>query len=274
MMRLREAFWPWTDIWIRSQWRVQHHCDTGQGRLLDPASKAIASGTPDECVELAKRLAPSAGARRGAILLHGLWDYPGIMRPLERALRMRGWAVANLGYPSLRRSVAAHGATASLAAQALAEDGAAEIAFIGHSLGGLVSREAMARAATDGWHPGRLVLIGSPAYGSIIAAHAQSIRGYRTVVGACAPAITAEGAAAIPLPTAKEVLVIAGGTGGSGFNPLLHGDNDGLITVVETRMPEHETEFRLVRSIHRNLPIKSATISACISFLTARAVDT
>jgi pimeloyl-ACP methyl ester carboxylesterase len=268
MMRLREAFWPWADIWIRSGWRVQLHCATGRARLLDPSGMVIAAGTPDECTTQAKRLPPSAGARRAAILLHGLWNYPGIMHPLAQAQETQGWAVANLGYPSLRLPLAAHGAAASLAAQALADDGAVEIAFVGHSLGGLVARTAMASAATSGWNAGPLVLIGSPAYGSVIAGRAKNIPGYETLVGACAPAVTPEGAAAVPLPIAKEVLVIAGGTGGRGFNPLLRGDNDGLIAVAETRMPEHETGVRLVRSIHKTLPVKPATISACINFLT------
>jgi hypothetical protein len=265
--RLREAFWAWGDIWLRSHWRVQRHCVTGRARLLDPAGKVVCSGEPEDCIARARALAPSAGRRRAAVVLHGLWDYPGVMRKLARALEAQGWAVANLGYPSLRLNVVAHAAAASLAARALAEDSGAEIDFVGYSLGGLVARTAMARAAAEGWRPGKLVLIGSPAQGSAFAKRFRDVPGYRTVTGACGPDVTPEGAAAVPPPVAKDVLVIAGGTGGRGFNPLLRGDNDGLIAVAETRLPGYETGFRLVRSIHKDLPAQPATIAACTGFL-------
>ena len=70
-------------------------------------------------------------------------------------------------------------------------------------------------------------------------------------------------------PVTQDVLVIAGGTGGRGFNHLLRGDNDGLIAVAETRMPGYETAFQMVRSVHKNLPVQPATIAACLSFLAA-----
>lgn len=274
MRRLQEAFWAWSDIWIRSQWKVQLHCLTGQARLLDPAGRVIANGTAETCAVQAKALAPSAGRQRAAVVLHGMWDYPGATRKLAHALEAQGWAVANLGYPSLRLPLAAHGAAAALAAQALAEDGAETVDFVGYSLGGLVARTAMARAVSEGWCPGKLVLIGSPAQGSAFARRFRRVLGYKTVTGPCGPDVTPEGAAAIPPPVTKDVLIIAGGTGKHGFNPLLHGDNDGLIAVAETRMPGHESGFRLVRSIHKNLPVQPATISACVSFLTVAAAAT
>jgi pimeloyl-ACP methyl ester carboxylesterase len=268
MMRMREVIWQWRDVWIRSGWKVQLHHANQRARLLDPSGMIVIAGTQDECTALAKKLAPSTRARRAVVLLHGLWNYPGIMHPLARALETRGWAVANFGYPSLRLPVAAHGTAASLVARALADDGATEIAFIGHSLGGLVARTAIADAVHAGWTAGRLILIGSPAYGSSVAKLCKNFPGYETLIGACAPMVTPKGARAIPPPAVDDVLVIAGGTGGRGFNPLLRGDNDGLISVAETRMLQHETQFQLVHSTHNNLPLAPATLAACVDFLT------
>jgi pimeloyl-ACP methyl ester carboxylesterase len=220
-----------------------------------------------ECIALAEKSAPSAKARRAAVLLHGLWNCPAIMTRLEAGLLAQGWAVANVGYPSMRRGLSAHGAAAASAALALARDGAASISFIGHSLGGLVARTAVAQAASQGWAPGRLVLIGSPAGGSAIAGRFHNTPGYETVIGPCGAAVTPKGAAEVALPVCGEVLVIAGGTGGRGYNPLLRGDNDGLIAVAETRLPHHETGFLLTRSLHKNLPTKPETIAACVEFL-------
>jgi hypothetical protein len=77
----------------------------------------------------------------------------------------------------------------------------------------------------------------------------------------------------IPPPICREVLVIAGGNGRSGYNPLIPGDNDGLIAVAETRMPGHETQFLLVRSRHKSLPVRPETIAACGQFLSSGHLD-
>ena len=122
-------------------------------------------------------------------------------------------------------------------------------------------------AATQGWRPGRLVLVGSPAQGSAIAGRFQNAPGYGKITGPCGAAVTPAGAATVPVPDCKGVLVIAGGTGNWGYNPLLRGDNDGLIAVAETRLPGHEAGFLLTRARHRSLPAKPETISACVSFL-------
>jgi len=265
--RLSKAFGPWRDIWIRSGWRVQIHSVTGRARTLNAQKTCVAFGLPEECIRIAARSAPSARAKRAAVFLHGLWDYPGMMTKLASAVQAEGWAVANVGYPSTRLPLAEHGAAASLAARALAEDGAEEISFVGFSLGGLVALNAMAYAEMDGWHPGRLVLIGSPARGSALAEQFQNVPGYRTIVGSCGREVTPAGATAILEPACEDIMVIAGGTGGSGYNPLIPGDNDGLIAVKETRMKHRETAFLLLHSIHKLLPLQPETISACCRFL-------
>jgi len=272
--RFGEAFGPWRDVWLRSGWRVQIHCVTGQGRTLNARGTRVALGPAEECIAIAARSAPSAGHKRAVVLLHGLWDYTGIMSRLAGALQAEGFAVANVSYPSMRLSLVAHAAAAGRVAGALAEDGAGEISFIGHSLGGLVARAAMADAAMEGCRAGRLVLIGSPARGSAVARRFQNVPGYRTVVGGCSHAVTPAGAMQIAPPVCREVLVIAGGTGGGGYNPLISGDNDGLIAVSETRMPDYETGFLLLRAPHRSLATRPETAAACRQFLSGGRVGT
>ena len=266
-MRRIEAFGPWGDVWLRAGWRVQRHAATGQARLLAPDAAYIAAGKLEDCVARAEKYAPRLGARRAAVLLHGLWHHSGIMQGLQAVLEAQGWAVANINYPSLRQPLAAHAAAAGQVAQVLGQDGAAEIAFVGHSLGGLVARTAMAGAAAQGWRPGRLVLLGSPAQGSAIAGRFQNAPGYSRITGPCGVALTPAGAARVAMPACRGVLVVAGGTGNWGYNPLLRGDNDGLISVAETRLPGYETGFLLTRARHRSLPAKAETITASVRFL-------
>jgi len=189
------------------------------------------------------------------------------MVPLADALSDAGWAVANIGYPSTRLPIAAHARAASAAARALAEDGAREIDFVGHSMGGLVARAALARATGDGWSPGGLVLVGTPARGSAMASVLCHLPGYGSLLGEGGVSVTTQGAAAIPLPHCTRAAIIAGGNGARGFNPLLNGDNDATVTVAETRMPGIENAFLLVRAMHNALISDRATAAATLSFL-------
>ena len=266
--RMLGAFQHWADIWARSGWKVQIHYRTGAARVLDPAHAIVRAGTEAECLEAAAVLAPSARVAKAAILLHGLGHHPGGMDRLTSVLGEAGWAVANVGYPSLRRPVEAHAAAASRIARAMVEDGAASISMVGHSLGGLVARSAMARAAADGWTPGRLVLLGSPARGAAIADVLKSLTAYQMITGSCGQAVTAAGAASVPVPDCQGILIVAGGNGGRGFNPLLRGDNDGVVSVHETHLPDGtECDFVLVPSLHPSLAAHTLAVTATLVFL-------
>jgi pimeloyl-ACP methyl ester carboxylesterase len=265
--RIARGFAPWRDVWVRSTWRVQLQCVTGHARLLDPARRVVAEGNEGECLEEAARRAPHARRRRGVVLLHGILNDPSIMLRAAHACVAAEWAVANVGYPSTRLPLAAHAAAASQAARALAEDGATEISFIGHSLGGLVAASAMARAAADGWAPGRLVLVGTPARGSTMAGMLRRLPGYTAFLGPCGEVLTQAGAAGVAWPHGRQIAVIAGGNGRRGFNPLLAGDNDFTVTVAETRLGARESGFLRVRALHNGLAEHRETIGAALSFL-------
>jgi len=261
-----EGLTPWGDVWLRSGWTVQQHARTRAARLRDPVGQVVVRGTAAECVAQAERLASSASTRRAVILLHGLWHHRGVMQRLEGALAAKGWAATNVGYSSRLRLFDEHAATVSRIARTLTEDGATDIAFIGHSLGGLVARAAMALAAQDGWRPGPLVVIGSPAHGAqFVKTYLEPIPLCKTAIGACRPVLIPN--QLVPLPVTDRVFVIAGGNAGLGYNPLIDGDNDWLIGVDETRLPGFESRFLLVPAMHRTLPGRDETIAASVAFL-------
>ncbi len=256
----------WTDVWVRSGWRVQRRTVTGAVRVLDPARRVVATGPLPHCLAAAQAMAPSAGRDRAVILLHGLGQGRFVMRRMERMLGAAGWAVANVGYPSLRRPLEDHAEAVRHVARALHDDGARQVALVGHSLGGLIALTAAAHAARDGWPLGRIVLIGSPAQGSAIANRMKNFPPFRLLAGDCGQAVTPAEAAKIPIPPA-EIAVIAGGNGRRGFNPFLKGDNDGIVSVAETRLPGAETDFLLLPAVHTMLPRRRATAAATLRFL-------
>jgi pimeloyl-ACP methyl ester carboxylesterase len=256
----------WSDLWVRSGWRVQRSTRSGAARLLDPTGRIAASDSLEACLDTARAMAPAARGERAVILLHGLGRGRAVMRRLEQALLAADWVVANVGYPSLRRPLEHHADAVRGIARAMHADGAREIALVGHSLGGLVARTAAAHAAQDGWRLGRMVLLGSPAQGSVVAGVLKDFAPFRVIAGDCGQAVTPLRAVRVPVP-ATEIAVIAGGNGKRGYNPFLDGDNDGLVTVAETRMPGMETDFVLVRSMHATLPLHRDVVTATIRFL-------
>jgi len=256
----------WSDLWVRSGWRVQQSTWSGAVRLLDPARRVAAAGSLDACLDTAQAMAPAAEGDRAVILLHGLGRGRGIMRRMEQALLAAGWVVANVGYPSLRRPLEYHADAVRGIARAMHADGAREIALVGHSLGGLVARAAAAGAAADGWPLGRIVLLGSPAQGSIVAQALKDFAPFRVIAGDCGQAVTPLQAIKVPVPT-TEIAVIAGGNGSAGYNPFLSGDDDGIVTVAETRLPGMETDFLMLRSMHARLPLQREAVAATVRFL-------
>lgn len=260
----------WGDIWIRSGWRVQRRASDGACRLIDPSNCLAAAGDEAACRAAALLLAPApSDATEAVILLHGMGRTRGMMRRLGEALSASGYAVANLGYPSLRASLPDHAALVRSVAEGLAADGATTIHVVGHSLGGLVAREAMACPAPEGFRWGRLVTMGTPHRGAALADALAHLGLYRAVAGGCGQSVTTRAAASLPVPAGIEIGAVAGGTGGArGMNPFLPGDNDMVVKVSEARPPSGEADFLLLRrASHSFIPSRPDAIAAALSFI-------
>lgn len=255
----------WSDTWVRSGWRVQEDVVGGGSRLLDPRGFRVMSGGRDACVAAGERSAPTDGRRAAVVLLHGMGRTRVCMRPMARAVRAAGFAVANVGYASLLGSPGDHARRVAQVVASLADDGAREVHFVTHSLGGLVARRLCADGL-PGARVGRLVLLAAPNRGAAIAERLSGFGPYRVLSGPCGLAVTPAGAAALPVPDA-EILVVAGGNGGRGYNPLLGGDNDGVVKVCETRLGDAEAGFLLVRRPHTTIMLCPRVTTAALGFI-------
>jgi pimeloyl-ACP methyl ester carboxylesterase len=256
----------WADIWVRSGWRVREHVWSGAVQLLDPNDQIVFSGNAGDCLDVALRTAPHAHSRRAAVVMHGMGRSRRSMRHIAEHLTQSGFTVANLDYPSLFRPVEAHAEQALGVAHALVDDGADSVVFAGHSLGGLIGRMAMAEEWPGERRGRRAVLVGAPNRGALLADWLSHIPGYHQITGACGQSVRPNGAAQIPVPPV-EIGVIAGGTGGFGFNPWLGEDNDGILRVTETRLNGAESGFRLVPALHAVMPRSREVIEATSAFL-------
>ena len=101
-----------------------------------------------------------------------------LLVPLRRALERQGFRAVNWRYGSLRGSIEAHAARLAAKARELDEDAAVErLHFVGHSMGAIVVRRALAMARPR--KLGRVVLLAPPNRGARMADFALRLFGRR-----------------------------------------------------------------------------------------------
>jgi pimeloyl-ACP methyl ester carboxylesterase len=268
----------WADELFFHRWRIQRNVLTGHYRLLDGNSLRHASGTYEHCrakLEQIKRdrsLPPMQG--KAVVVLHGLADTRLSTARLCKHLEQNGgYTVFNVAYPSTRESIGNHARTLAKIIQNL--DGIEELSFVGHSMGNIVIRRYLADRtdATTGERPGppvkRFVMLGPPNHGSSLAVRLGDERLFTTVLGKPGQELGRqwtwlESDLAVPQ---CEFGIIAGGLGNEqGFNPLIPGDDDGVVAVASTRLAG-ASDFVMLPVLHPLLPAESRVIEYTLRFL-------
>jgi pimeloyl-ACP methyl ester carboxylesterase len=163
------------------------------------------------------------------MLLHGLWLNRLAMQFLAAKLHSAGFTAHTFGYPSMEEGLAENAASLAKAIQALPEG---RIHLLGHSLGGLVILRYL-QDASDG-RLGRTVLLGSPVAGSQAGARVAAHDLGRPLLG--------QSAALWETPQTWTLRGDVGMIAGNDPFGLAHlfvslpGDNDGVVTIEETRI--------------------------------------
>jgi hypothetical protein len=251
----------WADVHFFHDWRIQRNALTGHHRLLDGTNERHASGTYEACHEALQEirrrdnLAPMQG--KAVVILHGLFRTRSAMAKLRTAIAEGGnYAVFCLGYPTTRGSVADHARSLDSAVRSL--EGISEINFVAHSLGNLVVRHWLkdrAEAGTvlpAGQSFGRMVMLAPPNFQPQLATKLLRTQFATFIAGAAAEQMATgwddlESRLATPH---FEFGVLAGGKGDNrGYNPLIPGDDDGVVTVESTRLPGAR-DFRCLPVLH------------------------
>jgi len=259
----------WSDCQFFRGWRIQKHAYSGHFRLIDPSDIRRGWGTLEECQQAlaaekkSRQLAPMSGT--AVIALHGILRSSKTWASMQKVLEPDGYTFVSFDYPSTQQPISEF--AAQLQSLILSLEGIEKIHFVVHSLGGLVVRKWCQDYSDP--RAGRLVMIGTPNSGAEIADILKGNLLFQWIFGPSGQQLLADPKAFIatlPEPT-MEFAVIAGAKGDSeGFNPLIPGDDDGIVTLQSARLPGAADSIS-VRALHSFQPWNAEVMTATRLFL-------
>lgn len=255
----------WADLRWRAGWRIQQHAVSEHYRLLGPNDRRHVSGELSQCLERLGQLNLPAAPPDVLVMLHGLGRTRRSLAWLGERLESDGHHIVNLDYPSTRRGLDDHVAQVREVVTHLA--GAARVSFVTHSLGGIIARGLLADVRWPAaLTPVRMVMIAPPNGGAALARVLEGSmpRLFEAVMGPSGRQISR----GVPYPSPKIPFMVVAGSqrDGDGLNPILKGDDDGVVTVEETRL-QGMTEHLVVPAVHTMVMDHAQTRDAVRRFL-------
>jgi len=260
----------WADVYWFGAWRIQENVLSGHHRLLDPSDTRHAWGSRNACRAVLERERQIQGwvpdTRPLVVLLHGLGRSHSVWDSMAAALREQNYQVAALAYPSTRRSIAEHAAQLDDLLDDL--EGPREVSFVTHSLGALVVRSSL--AGNPDWsrdlRPQRVVMIAPPSQGSSLARSLADFLPFAMIAGPAARELATDTLRTLPAPPCPFGILAAGRGAEDGYNPWLPGDDDGIVSIEETRLAG-AADHLVVHGLHTFIMNDPQTISATLQFL-------
>jgi pimeloyl-ACP methyl ester carboxylesterase len=171
------------------------------------------------------------------LLVHGLGRTPFSFRSLVRRLRRWGYRTETFGYAALAQRYDVIVARLVARLEVLAASG--QYAVIGHSLGGLMLRSAIARLS--GPPPRHLIMLGTPNRPPRLAHRARMYWIYRRLTGESGVNLASPAFyAALPVPTVPYTIVAGDGGPLGRWSPFGDEPNDGIVALRETRIRDDD----------------------------------
>ncbi|MDA5194478.1 esterase/lipase family protein [Govanella unica] len=260
----------WVDRLLRSGWRIQEQFITGRHRLLDPGNRQRGSGSYAHCQARLDELLPQVlEGRHLVLMIGGLGGFRSIFGPMRRALNEAGYDTTLLSYPSTRQSIEEHASDVETVLNRL--EGVSDLTIVAHSMGGLIMRVVLAREAPWQQHIKihGIVMMGTPNRGARMAGLLHSNRLFRLITTEAGQNLRANNVRKLPPITCRHRLIAGSTRPGKGINPLLRGDDDGIVAVHEV-FPHGSPDRLIVRSLHQYLPRHPESIEAVKRFLKER----
>lgn len=263
----------WGDVRFFRGWKIQRHVLSGHYRLLDSRDVRHAWGTLEDCEQalqaqkVQRNLPPMSGT--AVVALHGILRSAKVWTALGEVLSEDGYNVAAIEYPSTQQPITAFADQLQELLQSLS--GIDKVHLVVHSMGGLIVRAWCQKYSDARVH--RLVMMGTPNRGAEIALMLRDNPVFQLVFGPAGQQLVHQSdesagqfVAQLPIP-ALETGVIAGSRGDDrGFNPLIPGDDDGIVSTSSARLPG-AVDYYPVKVLHSFLPLSGEVITATRRFL-------
>ena len=210
--------------------------------------------------------APQDGQRRVVLLQHGLWRSPWALWRLERALVAHGYEVVNPGYASTSTTIdaAADALAGEVQSTFAASIYGAKIAFVGHSMGGLVVQESLRRLPT--LSPFACVYVAVPHRGAVLCDMRKRWWPFPWIMGEGAAMQLSPGDAlhTRPILHADRSGCIVGDLGDG--NASIEGNDDGTVGVGEATLSGAADRVTLSLG-HTRIASSDETIRQVLAFL-------
>lgn len=263
----------WADSAVCGGWRIQRHVYCKISRLLNPQNRLITLGSDERCQQRFNDLKTEGTVvwpqgRPIVFIIHGYGGLPSRFKPLSNALEAAGFTPVILTYPGLLQGVeqAADHLTTILNSM---PRNIPKVSFVAHSMGALVVREALAKENAL-WQKklslGKVMLIAPANQGSQLAGKISRIPGLGKITSPGVKDLSPFHAKNIP-PLTLPFAIIAGTKGdGRGYNPWISGEDDGLISLDETYLPQADIIYR-VKENHWSILRSRTTFDVTINYL-------
>jgi len=186
------------------------------------------------------------------LFAHGMGRSPVSGWPMLRQLKRRGIAVGTFGYVTARVDFDAIKQRLQSRLACVARQG--DYAVVGHSLGGVLLRAALAELPPAVPLPKRLFLLATPVHASRLARKFQRRFAYRLLTGDCGQFLASdERMTALPPPRVPTTAII--GTRGLPWkpDPFCGEPNDGVVAVSET-CADWLTDRVRIPAVHTLMP--------------------
>ncbi len=204
-----------------------------------------------------------------ALFIHGMGRTPLSALPMLARLRSAGLQTSSFGYATAFQDFAAISQRLAVRIAALA--GLGPYTLIGHSLGGVLLRAALATLAPETPPPQHIFLLGSPVLPSRLARKFGGNLLFRGITSDCGELLGSAQRMAGVAPTKTRTTSIIGTKGLRGrFSPFGADANDGVVALEETRAPWIDEEVQLPL-MHTLLPSSALVADTILQKLQAQA---
>lgn len=266
----------WTDHRWKAGWRIQKNAVTGHWRLLDDGNVRRVWGSRSVCQQRMDEVDATAGQQAEFVylLVHGLGRSSASMKKMQAALQKHEpeAIVVNFEYASTRQRIREHSGALQELVEHLPEQ--AKLRFVGHSLGNIVVRYALAEWETKEQtqlldRVDRFVMLGPPNQGSSIAKRLSKLGVFQVLTGASGQELGADWSQFeknLAIPHCPFGIVAGRLESQLGQNPLVEGEGDFVVSVEETKLAG-AADFLEVPQLHSFLMDDVEVQSAVISFM-------